>query len=232
MVAWVYPRITIPLNNDSSFKDFLNSLSYYHKDCESHLEAILYDQCRNLGLEPEVQKVFGKYRVDQAYALSDGTYLIVEADGSQHYKPKQLKNDAIRDQELMDQGHKVIRFETDYLLNLGDAWNCAIVINRAFMFLEEEMELNNWRSQVIDGVLKLKEKHTDQESIEDLDKTRKSLEDYFENIFGEFYQPTNSFERMITQVHIERRNAVWRLKNEDRLTDVNFRLYKPDEDVI
>lgn len=65
----------------------------------------------------------------------------------------------------------------------------------------------------------------------DLDKTIETLGSYFENIFDEFYQPTDSDERVITQAHINKRNVVWKKEYEDRLSEVGFRLYKPEEDV-
>lgn len=223
-------------NNNDNFQEFIDSLEYFHEKCESHLEARLYDQCRTLDLDPEIQLWIGKYRVDQAYKLPNGKYLIVEADGSQHYDPQQLQEDSKRDEELMNNGHNVIRFETDYLLNLRDAYYCACVVKRALEFLIEEDRLLIWRNSVIEGIEKLKD-YYDADSVSSIDEMISEINESFENaVFDEFYQPTDSDDRMITQVHLERRNAVWKLKYDTELMkghycSVEYRLYAPSEEV-
>ncbi len=92
---------------------------------EKHL---WYDYLRKYPIRFVRQKVIGKYIVDFYCAKAK---LVIELDGSQHYKDEEIKNDTLRTEFLNQYGLKVIRIS-----NLD--------INKNFegvcMFIESEVK--------------------------------------------------------------------------------------------
>ena len=66
-----------------------------------------YDFLKTLPLTVNRQKVIGPYIVDFYIAESD---LVIELDGSQHYRDEGVSSDRERDRYLSDHGKKVLRF--------------------------------------------------------------------------------------------------------------------------
>ena len=66
-----------------------------------------YDFLKPLNVTVNRQKVIGKYIVDFYIASSK---IVIELDGSQHYKDKGIEKDAIRVEFLKSLGIKVLRY--------------------------------------------------------------------------------------------------------------------------
>ena len=94
------------------------SLTFYAKKLRSNsTEAEKYLWCvlrnKNLGIKFRRQTIIGQFIVD---FVSFENKLVVEVDGGQHLKSGQ---DNVRDQWLMGQGFKILRF-----------WNHDVLRNR------------------------------------------------------------------------------------------------------
>lgn len=68
---------------------------------------IWYDFLRLLPLTINRQKVIGNYIVDFYCAAKK---VVIELDGSQHYEGKVKENDILRDNYLINQGYKILRY--------------------------------------------------------------------------------------------------------------------------
>lgn len=76
--------------------------------CESYIEANLYLAAIRSSISLIPQYRVGKYRAD---FLVEDTNILIECDGYDSHKTKeQLKNDCLRDRELIKHGYMVIRF--------------------------------------------------------------------------------------------------------------------------
>ncbi|MDF2650074.1 MAG: hypothetical protein K0Q73_5879 [Paenibacillus sp.] len=119
--------------------------------------------------------------------------------------------------------------------NLIDTRDCARVIDNALRFLLEENELERVQSSIHEGLDKIKNWYYDQEVFDDIEEIRTGIQHYIDGKLDEFYQPTDSFERSITQAHLERRNAVWKKEHFKEKKDGTWGyteyLYKPSDDV-
>ena len=73
------------------------------------------------------QQPIGPYIID---FISFEQKIIIELDGSQHFKPKNLAYDLIRDKFFTDQGYKVLRF-TNYELfeNREEVFNAILRVS-------------------------------------------------------------------------------------------------------
>ena len=89
---------------------------------EKHL---WYDFLKDLPLPAKRQKIIGRYIVD--FYIPQAS-VVIELDGSQHGEDEQAAADRIRDQYMMDQGLRVLRY-TNADVNLRfqdvcrDIWN-------------------------------------------------------------------------------------------------------------
>ena len=81
-----------------------------------------------LGFRFNRQKPLLSYIVDFYCAKAK---LIIELDGSQHYKPDDQEKDALRDAELNSLGFTVMRFSNDEVMREIEA-----VVEQIYLFLE------------------------------------------------------------------------------------------------
>lgn len=96
---------------------------------EKHL---WYDFLKKLPCSVNRQKQFGNYIVD--FFCADGR-LIIELDGSQHYKEEAVKRDTERDAYLEGLGLKVLRF-SNYDVNTNFEGVCLAI--------RREIEARKW----------------------------------------------------------------------------------------
>ncbi len=91
-------------NNNPSLTHFSQNLRSNMTKEEKHL---WYDFLKKLPQTFNRQKVMGNYILDFYCAEAK---IAIELDGSQHYEQKAKKNDAVRDEFLVSQGMKVLRY--------------------------------------------------------------------------------------------------------------------------
>ena len=94
------------MNKTKNFRLTENSQAL-RKNMTSEEKQLWYKYLKKLPITVNRQKVIGKYIVDFYCAEAK---LIIEIDGSQHYKEEEHKKDEIRDQFFKDLGIEVLRF--------------------------------------------------------------------------------------------------------------------------
>ena len=85
-----------------------------------------FDFLKGLPYTVNRQKVIGSYIVD---FYIDSAKLVIEIDGSQHYEPKGIKSDAVRDAYLTSRGLAVLRYSNADVNQRFDAV-CEDIRNR------------------------------------------------------------------------------------------------------
>ena len=80
---------------------------YLRKNMTKEERHLWYDFLKTLPATVNRQKVIGNYIVDFYIASSK---IVIELDGSQHYKSKVIENDMKRDKFLNSLGIKVLRY--------------------------------------------------------------------------------------------------------------------------
>ena len=88
------------------------------KDMTKEEKHLWYDFLKMLPVTVNRQKVIGRYIADFYIASSN---LVIEIDGSQHYKETAKENDAERDSYMAACGIKVIRFTNSDINRRFDA---------------------------------------------------------------------------------------------------------------
>ena len=85
-----------------------------------------FDYLKGLPCTVNRQKVIGSYIVD---FYIDSAKLVIEIDGSQHYEPKGITLDAVRDAYLANRGLAVLRYSNADVNQRFDAV-CEDILNR------------------------------------------------------------------------------------------------------
>lgn len=109
--------------NNPKLKPFAQKLRKEMTKEERHL---WYDFLKGLPVTVNRQKVIGNYIVDFYCASAK---LVIELDGSQHYKDKGIKSDEKRDAYFKELGLHVLRYSNDDVNNNFDGV-CEDILRR------------------------------------------------------------------------------------------------------
>jgi very-short-patch-repair endonuclease len=118
-----FPALTLMCrSSNNSTKEFTKTVSNKNRTvnlCESPIEEALYNAMLAEGLNPELQKQIGIYRVD--FVINK---LVIECDGHDFHKTKEQRTrDAIQRRYLLAEGYNVINFTGTEIHN--NALKCA-----------------------------------------------------------------------------------------------------------
>lgn len=111
------------LHYNPSLKKFSKNLRKEMTDAEHKLWRYLQGkQIKNLQFYR--QKIIGNYIVD---FYCPAAKIIIEVDGSQHYRMEGLRKDKIRDEYLLKHGFKILRFnDLDVLKNIEGVFDSIL----------------------------------------------------------------------------------------------------------
>ena len=93
--------------NELRNKKLIENSRALRKEMTSEERHLWYDFLKKLSINVYRQKIFGKYIVDFYVPKAK---MVIELDGSQHYKPKNKENDEERDEFLKKEGLLVLRY--------------------------------------------------------------------------------------------------------------------------
>ena len=103
------------------------------KEMTKEEKRLWYDCLRDLPVPFYRQKVINHYIVDFYSAKAK---IVIELDGSQHYEPEKIEQDAIRDDMLKKSGYKVLRY-TNYEINMNFYGVCTDILENVKSALSE-----------------------------------------------------------------------------------------------
>ena len=93
--------------NKTNNKKLTPNAKNLRKNMTKEERHLWYDFLKTLPITIHRQKVIGNYIVDFYCASAK---IVIELDGSQHYKDKGLESDVIRDEYLKSLGLRVLRY--------------------------------------------------------------------------------------------------------------------------
>lgn len=93
--------------NDKNNQRLTNNAKTLRRNMTKEERHLWYDFLKRLSVTVNRQKVIGRHIVDFYCAQAK---LVIELDGSQHYKDKEKELDALRDAFFVNEGIKVLRY--------------------------------------------------------------------------------------------------------------------------